>query len=337
MIEFRKWERVMVEKKEQTDYGNLDNWMVCSDDRSLKADVFYLYPTAYFNQSNEDLICSVNHQGMRKRAKDNVLNKGSVFKGVANYYVPYYRQASLEYLVKQEENNIDLFIDGPVRDTLNAFKHYMNHYNNGRPFILAGHSQGSILLLILLASIFKDHPDYGQLMVAAYVIGYGVSKTYMNENPHLKFASGEKDTGVIISYNTESPGMRSKNITVPPDSLLINPISWKCDQIRVPASMSLGSRLVKKDSDGQLLGVIDIPHYADARIDKDRGVIICSTANPEDFRIVGGQDHFPLGILHNGDYSLYYYDLRENAKKRIEAFLNSKMIASLKEDQKNNR
>lgn len=314
----------------QTDYGNSDNWMVCSDAPGLKADVFYVYPTAYFNQSSESLVCSVNHKGMRERAYDNFINKGSVFKMVGNYYVPYYRQASLEYLVNQEENDINPFIRGPVMDIINAFNYYMKHYNNGRPFILAGHSQGSILLSVLLASVFKDHPEYRQLMVAAYVIGYGVTKAYMNDNPHLKFATGEKDTGVIISYNTESPGIGSKNITVPLDSLLINPISWKRDEIWVSSDKSLGSHVVKKDRNGQLIEVVDIPHYADAQIDKKRGVLICSTADPEDFRILGAEDYFPLGILHNGDYSLYYYDLKENAKKRIETFLNAKIKASPK-------
>ena len=42
-------------------------------------------------------------------------------------------------------------------------------------------------------------------MVAAYVLGYPVTKEYLKENPHLKFAKKANDTGVIISYDVQSP------------------------------------------------------------------------------------------------------------------------------------
>jgi hypothetical protein len=304
-----------------TNYQDHNNWMFCPNDPTLPVDIFYLYPTAYFNTPSESSICSVTHEGMRQRAQENVANKGSAFETVGNYFVPYYRQASLEYIVNQKDNDLTEFIDGPVTDIIEAFNYYMKNFNNGRPFILAGHSQGSILIAILLASSFKQHPDYLKSMVAAYIIGYGITQQYLMTNPHLSFAKGEKDIGVIISYNTESPGMMVKNITVPPDTVTINPISWKRDTIKIISDLSLGSHIVVRDKDGDLDDILDVPHYADAQIDKNRGVVICSTANPEYFRINGGEKYFPLGILHNGDYSLYYYDLRKNAQLRANAFL----------------
>ena len=38
-------------------------------------------------------------------------------------------------------------------------------------------------------------------MVAAHVIGYSVTKDDLEANPHMKFATGETDTGVIISWH----------------------------------------------------------------------------------------------------------------------------------------
>lgn len=308
-------------RKEITDYQDCNNWMFCSIDPVLPVDVFYLYPTAYYNGPGEPAICPVTHRAMRQRARENVINKGSAFKTVGNYFVPYYRQISLEYLVEQKKNDIREFITGPVTDVIQAFTYYMENFNNGRPFILAGHSQGSILISILLATSFKEHPEYNQSMVAAYIIGYGITQQYLTCNPHLRFACGESDYRVIISYNTEAPGIIVENITVPHGTIAINPISWKRDETVASSRLSLGSRIVKKDENGQLIDVVDRFHYADARIDMNRGVVICSTANTEDFRIVGGEKYFPPGILHNGDYSLYYYDLRKNAQKRVCAFL----------------
>ena len=44
-------------------------------------------------------------------------------------------------------------------------------------------------------------------MVCAYVIGYPVTAEFMNANNHLKFAENSEDTGVIVSYNTQSPSV----------------------------------------------------------------------------------------------------------------------------------
>jgi hypothetical protein len=57
----------------------------------------------------------------------------------------------------------------------------------------------------VLKNYFSEHPDYYQRMVAAYAIGYSITKDDLEAYPYLKFAEGESDTGVIISYHTEGP------------------------------------------------------------------------------------------------------------------------------------
>lgn len=67
-------------------------------------------------------------------------------------------------------------------------------------------------------------------MIAAYVIGYSVTDEYLTENPHLKFAEGADDIGVVISYNTEGPGNNGKhNAVVTEGAVSINPLNWKRD------------------------------------------------------------------------------------------------------------
>ena len=56
----------------------------------------------------------------------------------------------------------------------------------------------------------KDHPEVYSRMIAAYVIGNPVTQASLDNNPHLKFATGPDDTGVIISYNTEAPNVMEK-------------------------------------------------------------------------------------------------------------------------------
>lgn len=121
-------------------------------------------------------------------------------------YAPFYRQASLT-------PNDPVYVAGiPTTDGTAAFDYYTKNYNNGRPFILAGHSQGANTLANLLSGYLKTNSTVLARMIAAYVIGYPVTTEYLSNNPHLKFVSGSNDTGVIISYNTEAPGVNPADI-----------------------------------------------------------------------------------------------------------------------------
>jgi hypothetical protein len=208
------------------------------------------------------------------------------------------------------------FGDGgsPAHDATAAFAYYIEHYNHGRPFILAGHSQGSNVLLFLLSGYLRHHPAVYRRMVVAYVIGYGVTRSYLAKNPELKFATGANDTGVIVSWNTEAPGLTIKNPVVNPGSIAINPITWTRSQRPASASESLGSLL--PNAAGKL---VKVKHYADARVDKRRGTIVCSTCSVSLYA-PGKPGGFPKGIFHIHDYPFYYFDLRHNATVRIRRF-----------------
>ncbi len=74
-------------------------------------------------------------------------------------------------------------------DVYAALDYYFKHYNQGRPFILAGHSQGSMMLKIALTDYFKEHTDYLERMVAAYVIGFSITTDDLEANPASQMRS----------------------------------------------------------------------------------------------------------------------------------------------------
>ncbi len=87
----------------------------------------------------------------------------------------------------------------------------------------------------------KDHPEVYRRMIAAYVIGNPVTQAYLDNNPHLKFATSPDDTGVIISYNTEAPVVNGTNpVLYGLVGLVINPINWKTDETYADKSEGLG-------------------------------------------------------------------------------------------------
>ena len=299
-----------------TDYAKSEHWLSLPASTEKPVDVFYLYPTVFQKaDKNEPNICAIDNPSMLKNSKVAFAFQASAFETVGNLYAPYYRQADAVYNLALPLADQDKVIGGiPTTDAVAAFDYYIQNHNQGRPFILAGHSQGSNVLLFLLSDYMKAHPEVQDRMIAAYVIGYSVTPEYLAKNPHLKFAKGAKDTGVIISYNTEAPNVEGKNPVVLPGAMVINPITWTRGEKPATVAQSLGS--IDMDSTGKM---ITLKNYADARVDKARGVLVCSSVDVD--KLSPGNQVFPKGIYHSYDYPFYYYNLRENAANRTNIFL----------------
>ena len=298
-----------------TDYSISDHWL--SMPVPLKStDVFYVYPTAWKRTTSDGNICTIDNASMHTGSISAYARQATLFDTTANVFAPFYRQADANYVLSLPEKERWDFISGiPSRDVIAAFDYYINHLNNGRPFILAGHSQGANILLFILSEYMSQHPEVYSRMVAAYVIGYPVTQDFLTANPHLKFASGPDDTGVIISYNTQAPDVAAGANPVVSDivGLVINPVSWTRDETTAPSSMSLGSLMPDAS-----LKFHKVHNYADATIDLKNGVLLCSTANEN--ALLPLTAVFGKGVYHSFDYPFYYYDLQANAINRIKKF-----------------
>ncbi len=302
-------------KMNVTDYSFPGHWLSMPAHPSKSVDVFYVYPTAYHKvDPSEPDYAPIDNPIMLKGAAVAFSNQATAFETVGNVYAPYYRQATLPDHPMNEKDILQTVAGSPAfSDIAAAFDYYINHYNNGKPFILAGHSQGSLMLMPLLSKYMAAHPDVYARMIAAYVIGVPVTARYMSKNSHLKFAVGPDDTGVIISYNTQSPDVPEGGNFIMGKSigLVINPVNWKRDATLASTSESLGSFMPGADNI-----YVKIPAYADARIDPAKGVLVCSSADED---VLSGK--FGHGVYHMWDYPLYYYNLRENAERRARKFL----------------
>ena len=284
-------------------------------------DTFYLYPTTYIDPSSDALdICDISNPIMRSGAKDKLVGQASAFSESTNVFAPFYRQTNLFKVERLGHDELYGFQHGPQReDVFAALDHYFDRLNGGRPFILAGHSQGSIMTGMVLDEYMEDHPDEYARMVAAYVIGFSVTRRFMSANPHLRFAEHECDTGVVVSWNTEGPeNIGRENVVIREGALCINPLNWRRDGTYASVEENLGS-LVKR---GECV-FEHLPGLGDARIDTDRGSLICTTAS--EFYIDMRQTPlFGPASLHNMDYGLYYDNLRKNVKVRTEAYLSNR-------------
>lgn len=297
------------------DYSDRQNWLAVPKQIDKPVDVFYLYPTIWSPLSkDEPTIAQIDNAMMRRNGPYVYDAQATAFETAGNVFAPYYRQVdAISTLALPIEEQMTLFSGTPGQDVFDALDYYFEHYNEGRPFILAGHSQGSAVLLFVLADYMKEHPDLYKRMIAAYLIGYSVTDEYLKANPHLKFAQGADDTGVIISFNTEAPNVTINNPVLLEGARVINPISWTLNETPASATESLGSRINGRD----------IPNFADATLDLERGVVMCSTVAKEKSPAKKNNPKrlFGEGIYHAQDCLFYYYDIRANAELRANNFL----------------
>ncbi len=295
------------------DYSVADHWMSAPQNPTKAVDVFYVYPTAYHQP--DPFYSDVDDPLVRSNVAYDFKSFGSCFETVGNIYAPYYRQATVSILDHTQQRQGELIDSIPAVDIYAAFDYYIRHYNGGRPFIVAAHSQGSdVAMRAILSRYLGEHPAVYGRMVAAYMLGYSVTQSYLDANRHLKFATGATDLQVIISYNTEDGNVTVKNPVAWPGSIAINPINWKRDETPATAAENLASR-IDPDRTEQFQ---DVTNYADARVDPVRGVVVCTTVDAAAYDL---RPLFPLGCFHGGDYPFYYYSLRRNAQDRVDAYL----------------
>lgn len=284
-------------------------------------DTFYIYSTMYFgiNEGDPDYATLDNAEMLAGIDIEHAI-KSSVFEESTNLFIPFYRQSSMKYAAEifQEDGSIDAALVGmPYGDITAALDYYFKNFNNGRPFIIAGHSQGAAILRLVLKKYFKEHPDYYNRMVAAYAIGYSITKDDLAANPHMKFATGETDTGVIISWHAEGPKNVEVNAPIPnviiaKNGIAINPLNWKLDERYASASENLGS-IVGDEKTGKT-EIRDID--GDAQVCLARGTVVTNAkAVPNEMTDLAGPQCY-----HQDDYAIFYNNIKDNVAKRIAAY-----------------
>ena len=305
------------------DYSKKENWLVQPDNPDKSVDLVYLYPSSC-RDSKAGVICSIDNKSMRKVAKRNFSQQALVFEPIANMFAPFWRQVNSTKLSEMSYQEVD---DAewaePRTDVYAALDYYFENLNQGRPYFLAGHSQGSRLCYMVLSEYMREHPDYYANMIAAYCLGDSLTKQFLEENSHVKAAQAADDLGVVVSWNTEGPANRGRSsLVVSPGAIAINPLNWRTDDAPAPADLNLGSFIP------HLLfsGLHKLRVKADATIDLERGSVIVTEPRLAKFAITaipGFKNLEPVfgpASYHGCDYSFFYLNIRENARMRAEAW-----------------
>lgn len=307
--------RAAAASAETPDYSQPASWAYygIGDPAEKEADLFLICPTV--DMGNEgNLQMSLEDETVKSNFVGALNMERGIYEENTRMFAPFYRQVSLPVYAmnptEQEERLTEAY--GDVRE---AFKYYLEHFNEGRPIVLAGFSQGADMAIRLMKDFFADEALRQQL-VAVYAIGWRLTEEETREYPWLHIAAGGRDTGGIITYNSEKFGVE-ESIIIPRGvkTLAINPLNWVSSSEPADRELNLGACFT--DYSGEINE--EIPALTGAYIDENRGSLVVTDIPVDRFpQYITGD-----GSFHIYDYMFFYRNLQQNVADRIEAYLES--------------
>ena len=300
---------------EAPDYADSCMWYRSADTVGRRADVFYIAPTCVWSWPDErgDTCCYMNVRDASQRAAVDGSNRlaAALFGESCRFFSPYYRQNTMNVWFGPV-TEIDARYAAAHGDIVRAFEYYMEHFNEGRPFLLAGHSQGAKAVVELLKHTLTEE-QYDR-MVAAYVFGFSIDRSELSEYPLLKPAADSTDCGVVVCFNSVSdtgavsPLFRN-------NAVCINPLNWRTDTAYAPPSANAGSVFFRAS------GVSDtLVGRVGGRIDTVSRTLVIDGLDDEEYYIPSIGALFPKGNYHVQELNLYFLNIQRNIDRRIAAF-----------------
>lgn len=234
--------------------------------------------------------------------------ENNMFYDNFNLSAPYYHQYTFDAIWQLDKNQFGDVYNNVASEAIQAFDYYMEHENKGRPFILAGYSQGAMITVDLLKHMTDE--QYSR-MIACYTIGYRLTANDLS-HPHIKAATGEEDNGVVISFNSVQNTDAIWQFVADSAATCINPVNWKTDA--TPATFTF---------DGM---------KNEVRIDKQKNVLVVKTDTPSQYYDYYSKATFfaNAGVsrdnLHHWDLLFYSNMIHDNALKRALPLVTNRVV-----------
>ncbi len=268
------------------------------------ADVFFIHPTTFTIEPKNQYLWNGDTDDSdlnNKTQTTTILNQASIFNGSCRIYAPYYRQAHLYAFYTPSKEDASKALDLAYADVRSAFEYYLKNYNQGRPIVIASHSQGSYHGERLIKDYF-DGKELKKQLVAAYLIGRAIPTTSFTS---IRPTEKPEEIGVWASWNTFARGFYPKNYELYyRKAQSTNPLLWNSSEVFASKELNKG---------GVAFHFSYAPQLADAQ--NHQGLL---WINKPYFR---GRFFIRKKRWHIADLNLFYMNIRENVALRIETFL----------------
>ncbi len=273
--------------------------------RELLADVFFIHPTIYDNDADTASWNAWLNDEKVNTETDNttILLQASVFNGSSRVFAPRYRQANMEVFYKMGTPRATEAFDLAYSDIKTAFQYYLKNENKGRPIIIAGHSQGALHAIRLLKEFFDGSPLQKQL-VCAYIPGYRIKSEDFKSIP---VGTTPNQTGCFLGWRSYLKGELPKKLEPEKgNSVCVNPLTWT-------TSTEWASPQLHQ---GIMLGFESIiPNTVSAGIEPNMKILWVDIP-PQILEMLEKKKD-----LHIYDFNLFWMNIRENVKLRIDVWL----------------
>jgi hypothetical protein len=241
----------------------------------------------------------------KKTDEGTILFQASVFNEIGRVFAPRYRQAHIHVFYNkniEKDHYSKKALEMAYQDIKASFEFYLENYNQGRPIIIAGHSQGTLHAARLIKDYFEEKDLMDQLVVS-YLVGMPIRENSFENIDPCRYSS---DTGCFTSWRSYRRGYLPKYHESSSNIVVTNPLSWTMDNTIVQKEKNPGTLLFKFE-DGLF------PNLADAQIYEDHLWV-----NKPKFK---GSRFMTFKNYHIADYNLFYASIKDNAKTRAETFL----------------
>ncbi|WP_375403780.1 DUF3089 domain-containing protein [uncultured Sphingomonas sp.] len=286
-----------------------------------RAAVFFVHPTSYISRDRWNGAVAGDGE---TEFRTNVFVRGqaSAFNEVGDVYAPRYRQATFgAFLTSEADAQRALAL--AYRDVAAAFDAFLAQVDRDRPLILAGHSQGALHLTTLLREKVARDPALRRRVVAAYVVGWPVSRVTDLAALGLPECRAAAEVGCLLSWQSfaepadPSLVVDTYDATTGFDGRLrrgtpmvcTNPITGTADGA-APDTANLGALVPSEDLSTATIAAGAIP----ARCDRGRGFLLIGEPPNLTKYVLPGNNY------HVYDYSLFWANVRADAARRLAAF-----------------
>jgi len=130
-------------------------------------DCFYVYPTVSKQSTTNSNL------NIEPEETQTAIDQASRFSQQCKVYAPMYPQVTLEG-IKASGEVLQAASQIAFEGVAAAFKEYMAKYNDGRGFVLIGHSQGALQLKQLIREAIDPVPQLRNQLVSAVLLGGNV-------------------------------------------------------------------------------------------------------------------------------------------------------------------
>lgn len=286
-----------------------------------KAAVFFIHPTSYITTFGDaHWNARIGDKEADATARRFVAGQASAFNAAGNIWAPRYRQANYgAFLTTGPEG--DKALAAAYRDVTQAFAAFLKANPTG-PLILAGHSQGSRHLLQLVREQVAGKPVADRI-AAVYAVGWPVSVEADLPALGLPACARRDQAHCIVSWQSYAEPAdpsavlesfeRKTGYTGRPRKgthmLCTNPLTGAFNGA-APASANKGTLDAREEGKPPRLLTGIVP----ARCDTSGVLMIGEPVDMGPFTLPGNN-------YHVYDYSLFWGNVREDARQRLAAFV----------------